>query len=125
MLSSNAKRGIPGGDFGALGAAGPRGARAGVVAHAIMELDNAEAAKKMVEEGLGVALLPRVAVAREIGTRQLAQIEIADEPPIERWVDAIRRRDAGPASGILAAFLAELQSTLRNQQRRDVAQIAI
>src|ERR687883_258041 len=32
--------------------------RAGVVAHTVMELDNIEAAKKMVEEGLGVALLP-------------------------------------------------------------------
>jgi len=32
--------------------------RGGVVAHTVMELDNIEAAKKMVEEGLGVALLP-------------------------------------------------------------------
>jgi DNA-binding transcriptional LysR family regulator len=90
-----------------------------------VDLDNAESAKKMVEEGLGVALLPRVAVAREIGTHQLAQIESVDAPPIQRWVDAIRRKDTGPPSGILAAFLAELQSTLRGQQRRDLAQIAI
>jgi DNA-binding transcriptional LysR family regulator len=37
---------------------------AGVKLRGLMELDSIEAAKKMVERGLGVALLPRTAVAR-------------------------------------------------------------
>ena len=45
---------------------------AGVPPRTIMELDNFEAAKKMLEEGLGVALLPKVAVARELELGQLA-----------------------------------------------------
>ena len=39
---------------------------AGVAPRPAMELDNIEAAKKMVEEGLGVALLPRMSVGREL-----------------------------------------------------------
>ena len=69
--------------------------RGGVVAHTVMELDNIEAAKKMVEEGLGVALLPRVSVMREISSGALSEIEVADAPPMRRSVDAIRRKDAG------------------------------
>src|SRR5439155_124078 len=37
--------------------------QAGVVPESVIELDNVEAAKKMVAEGLGVALLPRMALA--------------------------------------------------------------
>src|ERR1700730_7559583 len=39
---------------------------AGAMLRGLMELDSIEAAKKMVERGLGVALLPRTAVAREV-----------------------------------------------------------
>src|SRR4029450_2294416 len=73
--------------------------RGGVVAHTVMELDNIEAAKKMVEEGLGVALLPRVSVAREVSNGQLAEIDVVDAPPIKRSIDAIRRKDAGSPAG--------------------------
>ena len=94
--------------------------RGGVVAHTVMELDNIEAAKKMVEEGLGVALLPRVSVAREVGTGLLAEIEVVDAPPIRRSVDAIRRKDAGSPGGVVHAFLQELEATLRLRERRSV-----
>jgi DNA-binding transcriptional LysR family regulator len=94
--------------------------RAGVVAHTVMELDNIEAAKKMVEEGLGVALLPRVSVAREIAGGLLAEIEVADAPPITRSIDAIRRKDAGLPGGVVHAFLQELEATLRSRERRSV-----
>jgi DNA-binding transcriptional LysR family regulator len=85
-----------------------------------MELDNIEAAKKMVEEGLGVALLPRVSVAREIGGGQLSEIEVVDAPPVRRSVDAIRRKDAGSPGGVVHAFLQELEATLRQRERRSV-----
>jgi len=70
----------------------------------VMELDNIEAAKKMVEEGLGVALLPRVAVAREIALDTLAAVSIADAPTVRRAIVAIHRRGAGPG-GPARAFL--------------------
>ena len=94
--------------------------RGGVVAHTVMELDNIEAAKKMVEEGLGVALLPRVSVAREVSNGQLAEIEVVDAPPIRRSVDAIRRKDAGSPGGVVHAFLQELEATLLAARRAAV-----
>jgi DNA-binding transcriptional LysR family regulator len=94
--------------------------RGGVVAHTVMELDNIEAAKKMVEEGLGVALLPRVSVAREVANGQLAEIDVIDAPPVKRSIDAIRRKDAGSPGGVVHAFLQELEVTLRARERRSV-----
>jgi DNA-binding transcriptional LysR family regulator len=94
--------------------------RGGVVAHTVMELDNIEAAKKMVEEGLGVALLPRVSVAREVSNGLLAEIEVVDAPPVKRSIDAIRRKDAGSPGGVVHAFLQELEVTLRARERRSV-----
>jgi len=41
-----------------------------------MELDSIEAAKKMVERGLGVALLPGTAVAREVAGGTLCAIKM-------------------------------------------------
>lgn len=79
---------------------------AGVLPRAQMELDNIESAKKMVQQGLGVALLPLIAVADELAAGTLGTAHIAETPPLARRVVAIRRRDAGPATGAVAAFLA-------------------
>ncbi|MGE3270299.1 MAG: LysR family transcriptional regulator [Chloroflexota bacterium] len=78
---------------------------AGVPPRMIMELDNFEAAKKMLEEGLGVALLPTVAVARELELGQLASVPILDAGPVHRRMVVIRRNDVGPPGGIAQAFL--------------------
>ncbi len=78
---------------------------AGVTPREVMELDNIEAAKKMVERRLGVALLPRTAVARELADGTLHLVPLADAPPLRRQIVAIRRRDLGPPSGAVAAFL--------------------
>jgi len=78
----------------------------GVAPRARMELDNIDAAKKMVEQGLGVALLPRIAVAGEVEAGALGTVRIAGSPPLVRRVVAIRRRDAGEPTGVVAAFLA-------------------
>lgn len=85
----------------------------GVVPATVMELDNIEAAKKMVEQGMGVALLPRVAVAREVTLGTLAPVAIADAPTIHRPVVAIYRRDAG-LGGPCLAFL-DLLRELRDE----------
>ena len=77
----------------------------GVVPRAQMELDNIDAAKKMVQQRLGVALLPRIAVAAELAAGLLGTARIAGIPPLVRRVVAIRRRDAAAATGVVAAFL--------------------
>jgi DNA-binding transcriptional LysR family regulator len=78
---------------------------AGVKLRGLMELDSIEAAKKMVERGLGVALLPSSAVAREVETKSLRVIKMKDAPPMHQTIVAYRRRDAGEPTGIVAAFL--------------------
>ena len=78
---------------------------AGVKPRGVMELDSIEAAKKMVERGLGVALLPGSAVAREVTGGSLCIVKMKDAPPMHNSIVAFRRRDAGEPEGIVAAFL--------------------
>ena len=79
---------------------------AGVSPAGTMELDNIDAAKKMVEQGFGVALLPQTSVADELEAGALAEVEIMDASPVRRKIVAITRRDAGPPAGHAKAFLA-------------------
>ena len=78
---------------------------AGAAPRMIMELDNFEAAKKMLEEGLGVALLPIVSVARELELGQLASVPIVDAGPVHRRMVVVRRNDVGLPGGIASAIL--------------------
>jgi DNA-binding transcriptional LysR family regulator len=78
---------------------------AGVKLRGLMELDSIEAAKKMVERSLGVALLPRTAVAREVEGKTLRLVQMQDAPPMYQSIVAYRRADAGEPAGIVAAFL--------------------
>jgi len=78
---------------------------AGVKLRGLMELDSIEAAKKMVERGLGVALLPATAVAREAASGSLSVVAMSDAPPMHQSLVVFRRRDAGEPEGIVAAFL--------------------
>jgi DNA-binding transcriptional LysR family regulator len=79
--------------------------QAGVLPRGVMELDTIDAAKKMVEQGLGVALLPQTAIAPELASGRLASGKLADANAIRRRIVAVRRRDAGPLSGLVSAFL--------------------
>jgi DNA-binding transcriptional LysR family regulator len=83
---------------------------AGVKLRGLMELDSIEAAKKMVERGLGVALLPSSAVAREVAGKSLRVVQMSDAPPMHNTIVAYRRRDAGEPVGIVAAFLTLLET---------------
>jgi DNA-binding transcriptional LysR family regulator len=78
---------------------------AGVAPQGVMELDNIDAAKKMVEQGFGVALLPHTSVIDELDAGRLAEVAIRDAQPVRRQIVAVRRRDAGPPVGPVAAFL--------------------
>jgi DNA-binding transcriptional LysR family regulator len=82
---------------------------AGVEPAGVMELDNIDAAKKMVIEGLGVAFLPATAVAAELDAGSLRAVAVADAEPVRRQIVAIRRRDSGRPSGLVAAFMRTLQ----------------
>jgi DNA-binding transcriptional LysR family regulator len=85
---------------------------AGVQPEGIMELDNIDAAKKMVQEGFGVALIPYTAVADELAAGLLRRIGIADAEPLSRQIVAVRRRDRSGQAGAAEVFL----STLREMQ---------
>jgi len=94
----------------------------GAVPRGVMELDNIDAAKKMVEQGLGVALLPHTAVAAELEGGTLRAVTLADAPSPKRRIVVFRRRDAGPPSGALQAFLnclSDLRPKLQETAQRD------
>ena len=79
--------------------------QAGAVPGSVMELDNLEAAKRMVERGLGIALVPSSAVTVELAAGTLTRIEVEDASPPRREIVAAWRRDAEPPSGPVAVFL--------------------
>jgi DNA-binding transcriptional LysR family regulator len=83
--------------------------QAGVVPESVIEMDNVEAAKKMVIEGLGVALLPRMALLAELRTRALRPVRVIGAPSVRRPIVAIRRVDAGIPMGPVAEFLTLLR----------------
>jgi DNA-binding transcriptional LysR family regulator len=82
-----------------------------------MELDNIDAAKQMVYQGLGVAFLPRTAVTGELADGRLTAVRIADAASIRRRIVAIRRRDLGPPTGVVAAFLDVLAEDVVDRKR--------
>lgn len=78
---------------------------AGVRPRGVIELDNIEAAKRMVAGGLGVALLPTTSVAEELSAGTLAASRIEGTTPGPRTIGLLRRADAGPPSPVLESFL--------------------
>jgi DNA-binding transcriptional LysR family regulator len=84
--------------------------QAGVSPRGIMELDNIDAAKQMVIQGLGVALLPRTAISAELATGALVAVPIAGGIPLRRRIVAVRRAGLGPPTGVVAAFFEVLEA---------------
>jgi len=80
----------------------------GVRLRRYMEMDSIEAAKKMVERGLGVALLPRSSVEREVDAGTVKRARLRGAPPMYNFIAAFRRRDAGKPEGVVAAFMSML-----------------
>ena len=85
--------------------------QAGVLPYSVLELDNIEAAKKMVEQGLGVSLVPASTVTTELAAGTLTAIELVDAAPVRREIVAARRIDAGPPSGAPGLFLEMLAAS--------------
>jgi len=80
----------------------------GVRLRRFMEMDSIEAAKKMVERGLGVALLPKTSVAREVEAATMSRVRLRGAPHMYNHIAAFRRRDAGKPEGVVAAFMSLL-----------------
>jgi DNA-binding transcriptional LysR family regulator len=84
---------------------------AGLLPSSIMELDNIEAAKQMVAHGLGVALLPHIAVTAEVAGGTLAEVEVVGASPVRRQIVAIRRADGTGDSALVRRFIDMLKET--------------
>jgi DNA-binding transcriptional LysR family regulator len=84
--------------------------KAGVVPRGITEVDNIEAAKRMVERGLGVALLPGTAVADAVTSGTLREIELVGAEAIRRRIVAVERLGPRPSSPFVASLWALLDS---------------
>jgi DNA-binding transcriptional LysR family regulator len=82
--------------------------QAGVMPDSVLELDNIEAAKKMVEHGIGISLVPESAVMADLANGVLAVVHVVDTTLPRRDIVAVRRRDAGPPSGAVATFMTML-----------------
>ncbi len=89
----------------------------GVVPRTQMELDSMEATKKMVEEGLGIAMLPRVALERELKERILRVVQIEDMPNPTRQIALISRRSRpmGPVAQAFVDIVTEIYSDPTSQ----------
>jgi DNA-binding transcriptional LysR family regulator len=81
---------------------------AGVVPRGVMELDNVDATKKMVEHGLGIAFLPYTAVREELASGALQEVAIDGYQPVRRPIVAIRRRDAVVPEDLVDGLLGSL-----------------
>lgn len=90
----------------------------GVLVTPAMELDNMEATKKMVQGGLGVAILPQVAVAREIERDELRNVKIRKMKMPKRQIALIYRRDR-PLSRTARAFVQLLEERYKVKALRD------
>ncbi len=91
--------------------------QAGISPRGQLDVDNIDAAKRMVEQRLGIALLPQTAVQAEIGTGRLVPVTITDMAPVRRQIVVARRRDAGEVPPVLAAFLATLDHLRPSEER--------
>ena len=82
--------------------------KAGALVSPAMELDNMEATKKMVEEGLGIAMLPKAAVERELRQGDLCQVQVEGMDMPRREVALIYRRGR-PLSRAAQVFIQLLE----------------
>ena len=76
----------------------------------VMELDNVETIKRMIAAGLGVSLLPEIAVRAEVAAGTLAAVPLAGVPAgSARRIELVYRRDKY-LSAALRRFIALLQA---------------
>jgi DNA-binding transcriptional LysR family regulator len=85
---------------------------AGVVPRGVMELDNVDATKKMVEHDLGIAFLPYTAVREELADGSLREVVIRGYDPARRPIVAIRRRGAVLPEDLVEGLLGAIDRNL-------------
>ena len=87
---------------------------AGVTPKVEMNLDSVEAAKNMVQLGLGISFLPRSGVRQELESGTLTLIDVAEVPPVllPTYVLLRREQQHGP---VVVAFLNLLPETYKVQ----------
>ena len=76
----------------------------GIVPRTLMEMDTIEATKKMVEEGLGIALLPKVSTERELELGRLAPVGVSNAQMPRRQISLIFRKNRKHPRAVLAFF---------------------
>jgi DNA-binding transcriptional LysR family regulator len=76
----------------------------GIVPHTLMELDTIEATKKMVEEGLGIAMLPKVSTEREFEQGTLAPVALTNASMPRRQISLIFRKNRKHTRAVVAFF---------------------
>ena len=81
--------------------------RKGVSVRYVMELDNIETIKRVVEIGVGIALVPEPAIKQEVKSRTLAAIQLSDEA-LYRPLGILHRRGRHFTPAI-ERFIAELK----------------
>ncbi len=84
--------------------------RGGLLPNVVLELEGIEAAKKMVEKGIGISMLPHLAVRQELRAGALVHVGISDAPALSRHVDLVYRRK-GSLSESARAFRRHVQAT--------------
>ncbi len=94
---------------------------AGIDPRGYLEVDNIDAAKRMVEQRLGIALLPLTSVQAEIGAERLFPVSVVDMAPVRRQIVTVRRRDVGDPSTVVADFLRTLDELRPDRARPDRA----
>jgi DNA-binding transcriptional LysR family regulator len=80
----------------------------------IIDLDNAEAGKRMLADS-GVGLVPYTAIRAELDDGTIRRLEIADIPPLRRTMVALRPRGA-PEHAFELAFLNALREQLADME---------
>jgi DNA-binding transcriptional LysR family regulator len=83
----------------------------------ITSVDTVEGAKRLVEEGVGVALLPGTATLDEVRRGTLVRVPLTDAELPSLLLIAVRRSDAGPLPARLQELIATLQQLGRAAAR--------
>jgi DNA-binding transcriptional LysR family regulator len=87
----------------------------GLLLRSDIELDSIEAIKEMVLAGLGISVVPEVAVAGELQTGTLVSLPLRDWPLMERTTSLILRRTAEPRAAAVQAFIDFVKRQYRDQ----------
>ena len=88
---------------------------AGVAEQVTLELDNVEAIKRMIEAGLGISMLPEVAVRSEVDTGRLCALRLADMPQAHRQIRLVHRHDKYIGAS-MRSFINLTTGSLANRQ---------